>query len=90
MIVETLQSRDLSDCSVWFKELSKLLMPEKKSSLFGMPNKIITDITQRARKFKKVQAKKLVKSSKSEFFRKIAFLAVLNFFPVQNLIFVHF
>ena len=35
--------------------------------------------TQRARKFKKVQAKKLVKSNKSNFFREIAFLAVLNF-----------
>ena len=45
----------------------------------------------RARKFKKVQAKKLVKSNKSKFFfREIAFLAVLNFFPVQKLIFGHF
>ena len=40
---------------------------------------------------KKVQAKKLVKSNKSKFFfREIAFLAVLNFFPVQKLIFGHF
>ena len=39
---------------------------------------------QQARKFKKVQAKKLVKSN------EIAFLAVLNFFPVQKLIFGHF
>ena len=44
-----------------------------------------------ARKFKKVRAKKLVKSNKSKtFFREIAFLAVLNFFPVQELIFGHF
>ena len=42
---------------------------------------------QRAKKFKKVQAKKLVKSNESIFFREIAFLAVLNFFPVQKLIF---
>ena len=34
---------------------------------------------------KKVQAnKKLVKTNKSFFFREIAFLAVLNFFPVQK------
>ena len=33
---------------------------------------------------KKVQAKKVVKSNKS-FFREIAFLAVLDFFPVQIL-----
>ena len=47
--------------------------------------------SQRARKFKKVQAKKLVKSNKSKiFFREIAFLADLNFFPVQKLIFGHF
>ena len=45
--------------------------------------------TQWARKFKKVQAKKLVKSNKS-FFREIVFLAVLNFFPVQKLVFGHF
>ena len=45
-------------------------------------------VTQRARKFKKVQAKKLVKSNESIFFREIAFLAVLNFFPVQKLIFL--
>ena len=44
----------------------------------------------RTRKFKKVQAKKLVKSNKSIFFREIAFFAVLNFFPVQKLIFGHF
>ena len=37
---------------------------------------------QRARKFKKVLAKKLVKSNKSFFFlREIVFLAVLNFSP---------
>ena len=44
--------------------------------------------TQRARKFKPVQAKKLVKSNL--FSREIAFLAVLNFFLVQKLIFGHF
>ena len=39
-------------------------------------------ITQLAKKFKKVQAKKLVKSNKSIFFfREIAFLAVLIHFP---------
>ena len=43
------------------------------------------------RKFKKVQAEKLMKSNKSKKnFREIAFLAVLNFFPVQKLIFGHF
>ena len=43
--------------------------------------------TQRARKFKKVQAKKLMKSNKSKkIFRQILFLAILNFFPVQKLI----
>ena len=38
--------------------------------------------SQWARKFKKVQAKKLVKSNITIFFREIAFLAVLNFFSV--------
>ena len=39
-------------------------------------------------KIKKFQAKKLVKSNKSNFFfREIAFLAVLTLFPVQKLIF---
>ena len=43
---------------------------------------------QQARKFKKVQEKKLRKSNKSQFFFcEIAFLAV---FPVQKLIFGHF
>ena len=38
---------------------------------------------------KKSSQKKLVKSNKSKkFFREIAFLAVLNFFPVQKLIFL--
>ena len=47
--------------------------------------------TQRARKFKKVQAKKLVKSNKSKkIFHEVIFLAVLNCFPVQKLIFGHF
>ena len=48
--------------------------------------------TQRGRKFKKVRAKKLVKSNIyiEFFFREIAFLAVLNNFPVQKLIFGHF
>ena len=41
--------------------------------------------TQRARKYKKVQAKKLVKSNISKnIFREVAFLAVLNFSPVQK------
>ena len=43
--------------------------------------------TQRARKFKKVQAKKL---SQKFFFVKFQFSAVLNFFPDQKLIFGHF
>ena len=43
----------------------------------------------RARKFEKVQAKKLVKSNKS-FFHEIVFLTVLNFFPIQKLIFAYF
>ena len=52
---------------------------------------LLPQITQRARWFKKVQAKKLVKSNKSKkYLREIAFLAVLNFFPVQILIFGHF
>ena len=42
-------------------------------------------------KFKKVQAKKLVKSNKlKKFFREIVFLAVLNFSLLQKLIFGHF
>ena len=42
--------------------------------------------------FKKSRQKKLEKSKKSKlfFFREIAFLAVLNFSPVQKLIFAHF
>ena len=40
-------------------------------------------MSQRGKKFKKVQAKKLAKSNKSHsFFVK---LAILNFFPVQNI-----
>ena len=42
-------------------------------------------MSHRARKFKKVLAKTLVKSNKSTFLREIAFLAVLNFFPVQKI-----
>ena len=42
-------------------------------------------------KIKEVQAKKLVKSNRSKFsFREFVFLEVLNFFPVQKLIFGHF
>ena len=46
-------------------------------------------MSQQARKLKKVQAKKLVKSNiyYNNFFREIAFLAVLKIFPVQKLIF---
>ena len=41
--------------------------------------------------FKKVQAKKFMKSNLSKnLLREIAFLAALNFFPVQKLIFGHF
>ena len=41
--------------------------------------------------FKKSKQKKFVKSNKAKhFFREIAFLVVLNFFPVQKLIFSHF
>ena len=46
---------------------------------------------QWARKFKKVQAKKVVKSNESKItFREIVFLTVLNFLLVQKLIFSHF
>ena len=41
-------------------------------------------------KLKKSRQKKIVKSNKSFFSGEIAFLAVLNFFPVQKLIFGHF
>ena len=54
--------------------------------------KLLILIPQRARKFIKVQAKKLAKSNKSKkkiFLREIAYLAVLNFFPVQKLIYGH-
>ena len=45
--------------------------------------------TQRARKFKKVLAKKLVKSNVvKNFFRQIAFLAVLNFFSSSKIDFL--
>ena len=45
---------------------------------------------QRVRKFKKVPAKKLVKSNKStKKIREIAFLVVLKHFPVQKMIFGH-
>ena len=55
--------------------------------LAGELNFVLTTIG----KFKKVQAKKLVKLNKSKlFFREISFLSVLNFVPVQKLIFVHF
>ena len=47
------------------------------------------NMSQQARKFKKVQAKKLVKSNKSKKFREIAFLTDLTFFPLQKLIFGH-
>ena len=54
-------------------------------------NKPNSKMPHRARKFQKVRAKKLVKSNKSKnFFREIAFLAVLNFFLVQKLIFGQF
>ena len=55
------------------------------------PIKKVPTNSQWARKFKKVQAKKLVKPNKSNlFFREIAFQAILNFFPVQKMIFGHF
>ena len=45
-------------------------------------------IAQRARKFKKVQAKKLNILDKSKKnLREIAFLTILNIFPVQKWIF---
>ena len=50
-----------------------------------------SNMSQLARKFKIVLAKKFVKSNKSKkFFLEIAFLADLNFFPVPKLIFGHF
>ena len=48
---------------------------------------LINALHSRPENLKKVQAKKLVKSNKSFFFREIAFLAVFNFFPVQKFIF---
>ena len=60
----------------------------------GMNPKILTfehPEPQRARKVKKLQAKKNSWNQINPiFFREIAFLAVLNFFPVQKLIFSHF
>ena len=51
----------------------------------------LAKFAMRARKYEKVQAKKLVKSNKSKlFFREITFLAVLNFILVQKLIFGQF
>ena len=52
--------------------------------------KIFIPNTHWARKFKKVQAKKLVKSNKSIFSREIAFLAVLNFSPSSKIDFCPF
>ena len=40
------------------------------------------NMSQRARKFKKIQTKKA-----RNFLREITFLAVLNFFPVRKMIF---
>ena len=56
----------------------------------GTPNSEFR--SQWARKFKKVQAKQLVKSNKSKnVYVKLHFTyAVLNFFPVKKLIFGHF
>ena len=52
---------------------------------------ICTYIYIAGQKFKKGKAKKLVKSNKSiKKICEIAFLAVLNFFPVEKLIFGHF
>ena len=46
---------------------------------------------QQARKFKKSPGKKTREIKEINIFsREIAFLAVLNFFPVQKLIFGHF
>ena len=71
-------------------EVTLRLLNLERSTLLQIQSKIRC-FAQQARKFKKVQAKKLVKSNKSKnFFREIAFLAVLNFFPVQKLIFGHF
>ena len=42
------------------------------------------------RNLKNSRQKNLVKSYKSIFFREIAFLTVLNLFPVQKFIFGHF
>ena len=51
--------------------------------------KIWLSMAQRGRKFKEVQAKKLMKSNtkSTKIFREVA---VLNFFPFQKLIFGHF
>ena len=47
-------------------------------------------LAQRARKFKKSRQKTREIKQIKTFFREIAFLAVLNFFPVHKLIFGHF
>ena len=59
-------------------------------NIHDLGSRYYVSTTQRAIRFKKVQAKKLMKSNISIFLREIAFLAVSNFFPVQKLIFGHF
>ena len=55
-------------------------------------SEIILTIAQWARKFKKVQAKKIVLNQINQklFFCEIAFFAFLKFFPVQKMIFGQF
>ena len=64
--------------------LTAVVRVEKITIEGGLKN---TWVSQWARKFKKVQA---TKTCEIFFFYEIAFLAVLNFFPVQKFIFGHF
>ena len=88
------RTESMSNDNLWDEDLFPIflciLVPlyiaEKKCCTSFFPS-----TTQLARKLKKIQAKKLVKLNKSKFFLcEIVFLAVLNLFPVQKLIFGHF
>ena len=81
ILVNKPYSELISEQQMWL--LTRL--PLNVSSL--IESKYTKNYTAQARKFKKGQAKKLLKSNiTKKFFREIAFLAVLNFFPVQKLI----
>ena len=64
---------------------------KKGSTINPKFTKMHIEIQNGPSNLKTVQAKNLVKSKKSFFFsREIAFLAILNIFPIQKLIFGHF